>query len=48
MRALLAALGRRVRGRLEARLLTEKFRAVSGRLDQILEGAAEAIIDVDA
>jgi PAS domain S-box-containing protein len=47
-RALLAALGRRVRGRLEARLLTEKFRAVSGRLDQILEGAAEAIIDVDA
>ncbi len=47
-RALLAALGRRVRGRLEARLLTEKFRAVSGRLDQILEGAAEAILDVDA
>lgn len=48
MRALVAALARRLRGRLEARLLTERFRAVSGRLDQILEGAAEAILDVDA
>lgn len=48
MRALVLGLARRVRGRLEARLLTEKFRAVSGRLDQILEGAAEAILDVDA
>jgi PAS domain S-box-containing protein len=48
LRALVASLARRVRGRLEARLLTEKFRAVSGRLDQILEGAAEAILDIDA
>lgn len=48
MRALLAALAKRVGRALEARLLTERFRTVSGRLDQILEGAAEAILDVDS
>jgi len=48
MRSMIATLSRRLRGKLEARLLTERFRAVSGRLEQILEGAAEAILDLDA